>query len=81
MIDETIETQAHTTPNGELNLRVNTGLADVDVRVTLHVRASQDAQQVDVNGWPIGYFERISGAIPEMNRGPQGAFEHRHTLE
>lgn len=38
-------------------------------------------REVDENGWPIGYFDRVPGSMPELKRWPQGEFEERLTLE
>ena len=77
MLNETIETRAHTTPDGTLNLSVNVGLADVDVAVVVQVRPLTAAEEVDANGWPIDFFERVAGSMPELQRAPQGEFEKR----
>ena len=81
MLDETIETSAHTTPDGTLNLSVNVGVADADVAVVMRVRPLAPAGDVDANGWPKGFFERIAGSMPELQRAPQGRFEDRLPLE
>jgi hypothetical protein len=81
MLTETIEARAHTTRDGVLNLSVNVGVPDVDVAVVLHVRPLAAAGDVDANGWPIGFFERVAGSMPELCRAPQGEFEKRLPLE
>ncbi len=81
MLKETIETSAHTTRDGMLNLSVNVGVADADVAVVMRVRALAPAADVDANGWPKGFFERVAGSIPELQRAPQGHFEERLPLE
>ena len=81
MLTETIETRAHTTADGVLNLSVNVGTADADVAVIVQVRPLSPAGDVDVNGWPNGYFERVAGSMPELQRSPQGEFEERSPLE
>ena len=81
MLNETIETSAHTTPDGMLNLSVNVGVADSDVAVVMRVRPLVPAGEVDANGWPKGYFERVAGSMPELGRAPQGRFEDRLPLE
>ena len=43
--------------------------------------AAMRADNVDANGWPIGYFEQVVGSMPEMERDPQGNFEIRLPLE
>lgn len=81
MMTETIETRGHTTRDGVLNLSVNVGVADVDVSVLVHVKALVAQGELDANGWPKGFFERIAGSMPELNRAPQGPFEQRLALE
>ena len=36
---------------------------------------------VDENGWPLGYFDRVAGLMPDLERAPQGEFERRMPLE
>lgn len=81
MSRDTIETRAHTTRDGVLNLSVNVGIADADVAVIVQVRPLAAAAEVDANGWPKGFFEGIAGSMPELHRAPQGPFEERLTLE
>lgn len=83
MLTEKIETRAHTTREGMLNLSVNVGIADVDVdvAVTVRVRAAAQVGEVDENGWPKDFFERVAGSMPELERAPQGEFEERLPLE
>ena len=51
--------------------------ADVDVVVTV-TPVAPDA--VDENGWPVGFFERVAGSMPDLRRGSQGEFEERLPL-
>jgi hypothetical protein len=81
MIPETIETLAHTTRDGVLNLSFNVGVPDSDVSVTIHVKPVASSANVDANGWPVGYFEKVVGSMPELERAPQGDFETRLPLE
>jgi hypothetical protein len=81
MLNETIETRGHTTEDGTLNLTVNVGVADADVAVTVKVRALTPADQIDANGWPTDFFERVAGSMPDLQRGPQGEFEKRLPFE
>jgi len=34
----------------------------------------------DENGWPVGFFERVAGSMPDLRRGSQGKFEERLPL-
>lgn len=81
MLTETIETRGRTTHDGVLNLTVNLGLADTDVAVIVHIRPLAPTREVDSNGWPIGFFDRVAGSMPELRRAPQGQFEARLPLE
>ncbi|WP_254512210.1 hypothetical protein [Anatilimnocola floriformis] len=76
-----IQAQAHTTPDGVLNLSVPVGLADVDVAVVLQVKALRVSTDLDENGWPRGYFEQVPGSMPDLQRPPQGEFERRLPFE
>ena len=80
MLRETIETRAHTTRDGMLNLSVNVGVADTDVAVTVRVRPVAPAGEVDANGWPKDFFDRVAGSMPELERAPQGQYEERLPL-
>ena len=81
MLNETIETRAHTTREGVLHLSFNVGAADSDVAVTVHVRPVLPTKELDTNGWPKGFFEQVAGSMPELRRSPQGEFESRLPLE
>ena len=81
MANDTIKTRGHTTQQGMLNLSVNVGLADADVAVVVQVRPLAPAGEVDKNGWPKDFFERVAGSMPELQRAPQGRFEERLTIE
>jgi hypothetical protein len=80
-MSETIETRGHTTGDGMLNLCVDVGLADTNFAVVLQVRVLPRAEELDENGWPIGFFERVAGSMPELTRPAQGTFEERLTLK
>ena len=80
MGSDLLETRAHTNSDGKLHLDLNVGVADADVTVIVRVMPPA-AWDVDANGWPVGYFERISGSMPELERAPQGDFEERSRLE
>lgn len=77
MWNETIETRGRTTKDGTLNLTLDVGAADTDVEVTVQVRAVVSSDHVDANGWPVDFFERVAGSMPELQRAPQGEFEDR----
>jgi len=81
MLNETIETRGHTTKDGILNLSVKVGASDADVAVVVQVRALTPVEGVDTNGWPLDFFERVAGSMPDLKRAPQGEFEDRLTLE
>ena len=41
-----------------------------------------NADELDTNGWPIGFFEQTFGSIPDFpDRFPQGEFETREELQ
>ena len=81
MPSKTIETRAHTTKDGRLNLSVDVEVPDVDVAVVMTVTPVPAGSRVDENGWPEGFFDRVAGSMPELRRGPQGEFEERLPLE
>jgi hypothetical protein len=73
--------RGHTTRDGMLNLSFHVGLPDLDVTVTVNVQPATKVDGLDANGWPVGYFEQVVGSMPELERGPQGSFETRLSLE
>jgi hypothetical protein len=81
MLNDTIEARGHTTRDGTLNLSVNVGVPDVDVAVIVRVKPLAPADELDANGWPKGFFDRVAGSMPELRRAPQGQYEKRLALE
>jgi len=80
MLNETIEARAHTTPDGKLHLSLDVGVSNADVDVTVQVRPAPPTGEVDANGWPKGFFDRVAGSMPELERAPQGEYEERLPL-
>jgi hypothetical protein len=79
MASKIIEARAHTTKDGRLDLSVDVDVADADVDVVVTVTpVATDA--VGENGWPVGFFERVAGSMPDLRRGSQGEFEERLPL-
>lgn len=78
---DAIETHGHTTADGTLNLSINVGVPDSDVTVILRVKPVSSPAAVDTNGWPLGFFDRVAGSMPELERSPQGQFEERQRLQ
>jgi len=67
--------------SGKLNLTVNVDVADADVDVVVTVTPVPVAPDAaDENGWPVGFFERVAGSMPDLRRGSQGEFEERLPL-
>lgn len=81
MLTEIIAARGHTTRDGMLNMSLNVGVQDTDVNVTVQVTPVALAHEKDANGWPKGFFERVAGSMPELERAPQGSFEERLALE
>jgi hypothetical protein len=81
MSSKTVETRARTTKDGRLNLSVKVDVADADVDVVLTVTPVTTKAPVDENGWPVGFFDRVAGSMPELRRGSQREFEERLPLE
>jgi hypothetical protein len=80
MLSKTVETRARTTKDGRLNLSVDVDVVDADVDVVVTVTPVTTGA-VDGNGWPIGFFDRVAGSMPDLRRGSQGEFEERLPLE
>lgn len=70
MLNETIETRGHTTKDGTLNLSVKVGASDADVAVVVQVRALLPVEGLDAKGWPIDFFDRVAGSMPDLERAP-----------
>lgn len=81
MLNETIATRGHTTKDGLLRLTVNVGVPDADVVAVVHIKASTSTDELDANGWPVNFFERVAGSMPDLQRFPQGDFENRPGFE
>ena len=79
MLSKTVETRARTT-DGRLNLSVDVDVVDADVDVVLTVTPVTTGA-VDENGWPVGFFDRVAGSMPDLRRRSQGEFEERLPLE
>ena len=79
MLNETIEARGLTTPDGTLHLSVHIGVPDADVAVVVRVKSLVPTSEVDPNGWPKGFFERVAGSMPELCRPPQGQLEDWET--
>ena len=79
---ETIKVKAHIDSDGVLKLEVPTGLSPQDVEVVLVVQTAA-SQDVDANGWPIGFFDRTYGALADdpIERPPQLPLEERDPVE
>lgn len=80
MLTGIIEANGHTTSDGMLNLSLNVGVSNADVAVLVRMRPLAAAGEVDANGWPHDFFERVAGSMPELSRPPQGHFEERLPL-
>jgi len=66
MINETIETRGRTTKDGTLNLSIKVGAVDTDLAAIVQVRVLTSLYNVDANGRPIEFFERVAGSMPDL---------------
>jgi len=57
--------RAHTTRQGRLLLDLPTSLEDSDVDVTVTVQSPNEAPR-DSLGWPIGFWQRFAGSMPDF---------------
>jgi hypothetical protein len=62
---ETVHLRAHTTPQGRLLLDLPTSLEDSDVEVTVTVQSPNDTLR-DGLGWPVGFWQRFAGSMPDF---------------
>lgn len=76
-----ITLRSHVGSDGILRLQVPVELRDRDLEVivTYQPLPNQDKSSDDL-GWPPGFFERTAGAIPDLERPPQGESEERDSL-
>jgi hypothetical protein len=80
MLNEAIETRGHTGRDGVLKLSLATGLPDAEVALVVRVRQLPAEHKVDANGWPVDFFGRVVGSMPDLERAPQGEPEGRLPL-
>jgi len=74
----TVRLKARTDKDGTLALRVPTDLEEMEMDVTLVFQPRVEASVgADANGWPVGFFDRTAGSIPDIERLPQGEYEVR----
>jgi hypothetical protein len=62
---ETVHMRAHTTSQGRLLLDLHTSLEDSDVDVTVTVQSPNEMPR-DSLGWPIGFWQRFAGSMPDF---------------
>ncbi len=62
---ETVHLRAHTTAQGRLLLDLPTSLQDSEVDVTVTVQSPNDVPR-DALGWPVGFWQRFAGSIPDF---------------
>jgi len=75
---EMIKIKAQIGEDGILKLEVPTGLSARQIEVVL-VMQETETQQVDSNGWSVGFFDRTYGALSDdpIERPPQLPLEER----
>jgi hypothetical protein len=80
MVYSVLEARAHTSSDGVLRLELELGIPNANVAITLRVLPAASKDDVDANGWPVGFFEKVAGSMPYLERPPQGDFEERVPL-
>lgn len=78
---DTIKLRTHVGQDGVLRLQLPLGIGNQDLEVVVIVQAQQ-SEPVDVNGWPIGYFEESYGSLADtpIERPDQGVLETRDPI-
>jgi hypothetical protein len=78
----TIQTKAHVEAGGRLSLTLDTGLPEADVDVLVVVQPAPGELPPDECDWPT-FVERYAGCMADdpIERGDQGTYEQRETLE
>jgi hypothetical protein len=67
-----IELSATSDNDGVIRLEIPVDQANHDYRVVIEIAESPPDVERDANGWPIGFFERITGKwVGELERPPQ----------
>ncbi|WP_250124964.1 hypothetical protein [Chroococcidiopsis sp. CCMEE 29] len=80
---QSIKLRSHVGEDGMLQISVPIGMTDVDLEVMVIVQPivkTESAKTPEELGWPPGFFERTAGAIPDLERPPQGEYEARESL-
>lgn len=77
-----ITLRAYVGSDGILQLQVPVELKDKDLEVTVIYKPlpSQDESSDDL-GWSPGFLEQTAGAIPDLERPPQGEAEVRESFD
>lgn len=79
---QSIKLRSHVGSDGILQLQVPVGNADKDIEViviyqTVETESEKTPEEL---GWIPGLFERTAGAIPDLERPPQGELQEREPL-
>jgi len=77
---QSIKLRSHIGSDGILHLQVPVGVTDTELEVMVIVQPIVKLESVKTPeelGWPPGFFERTAGAIPDLERPPQGEYEAR----
>jgi len=80
---QSIKLHSHVGEDGMLQISVPIGMTDVELEVMVIVQPivkTESAKTPEELGWSPGFFERTAGAIPDLERPPQGEYEARESL-
>jgi len=72
---ESIKIRSRVGADGILNLQVPLGVKDTTVEVVIIFYPVDSNQTTDDHGWPIGFFERTAGSIPDFPLDADEGFE------
>ena len=73
--------RSHVGSDGILHLQVPVELTDRDLEVmVIYQPLRSQNKSSDELGWPPGFLERTAGAIPDLERPPQGEAKERDFL-
>jgi hypothetical protein len=65
-----------------IHISIPEALQHHPVEVIIRPLEDTPQQEIDANGWPIGFFEQTFGSIPDLQeREWQGDYEKREPLE
>jgi len=78
---DTLRLRGHTDADGMLRLELPVGMADTEVEITLTISANVPKEMTHEE-W-LAFLEETAGSLSDdpIERGPQGEYEERESIE